>query len=80
MFPEKLPTADELVGYETLCASQADDLKREDGLVRFWLSRCGLEDGEPYERTITVEEKNGEGQWITTLRYNGDNPPVGLPV
>lgn len=60
-----------LDGYETLSTGQADDLKLETGQgYRFWLSRCGVEDGEPYEHTITVEyEENGS--WVNVCRYDG---------
>lgn len=63
-------TAKELKAMPTLARSQADDLKIDTGLMRIWLSRCGLEDGEPYKNKIT-EEKLINGSWIITNEYPG---------
>ena len=73
----------------TLATGQADDLKIEilgsagEG-VRVWLSRCTVEDGEPYNNKVTVEklqhysrhEGGGYGtkmadstRWIVTDTY-----------
>jgi hypothetical protein len=63
--------AQELDGYETISSGQADDLKHEtpDGL-RFWLSRTGVADGEPFENTVTIEQEQG-GRWVTVCKYDG---------
>ena len=45
----------ELEMLPTLSVSQADDLKIDDGETRIWLSRCTVEDGEPYNNKVTVE-------------------------
>jgi hypothetical protein len=62
----------------TLCEGQAEDLKAELTLrngtpARVWLSRCGVEDGEPWENTVSLETYQ-EGRWATVLRWNGDDP------
>ena len=44
----------ELDNMETLCEGQADDLKIDDGNFRVWLSRCGIEDGMPFDNAITI--------------------------
>lgn len=64
-------TASELDDYDTISTGQADDLKHEtvDGL-RYWLSRCGVADGEPFEHTVTIERQD-EGRWINVARYDG---------
>jgi len=41
---------------ETLTVGQADDLKYEDSVTRIWLSRCTVEDGEPCNNKVTIEE------------------------
>ena len=62
----------------TLCVGQAEDLKVETTLddgtpARVWLSRCGVEDGEPWENTVSLETCQN-GRWTTVLRWNGCNP------
>jgi hypothetical protein len=53
----------------TLCVGQADDLKIEDkGRYRVWLSRCGVEDGEPYPNKVTVEVWR-DGEWVQERTY-----------
>jgi hypothetical protein len=65
--------ADALEARETLCTGQAEDLKYDDGECRVWLSRCGLEDGEPFARTVSVEILDDEeGRWETVGYFNGD--------
>ena len=49
-------TLQELERMPTLCVGQADDLKVEEDGVRVWLSRCSVEDGEPYDNKVTVEK------------------------
>lgn len=39
----------------TLAQGQTDDLKIETPTTRVWLSRCTVEDGEPYNNKVTVE-------------------------
>ena len=68
---EDRPTAQELSKRSTLATGQADDLKVDTGDVRFWLSRTGLADGEPFENTVTIELLEDDG-WTTYLRYDGD--------
>ena len=56
----------------TLTVGQADDLKLDTGTTRYWLSRCGIEDGEPFEHTVHVERLE-DGCWVTVLTYDGDD-------
>ena len=63
-------TAAELEDMETLSTGQADDLKIDTGNVRVWLSRCGVEDGEPFDNKVTVEHL-AEGRWETVEEYPG---------
>lgn len=54
----------------TLSTAQADDLKIEDGGVRVWLARTGIEDGEPYNNKVTIEVYNQQtGRWEITQTY-----------
>jgi len=48
-------TLEYLESLPDLSVAQADSLKIEDGCYRVWLSRCGIEDGEPYANKVTVE-------------------------
>lgn len=53
---------------ETLIVGQADDLKFDLGDVRVWLSRCTVEDGEPYDNKVTIEVIRA-GRWVTWKTY-----------
>jgi hypothetical protein len=53
---------DELEELPTLCQGQADDLKIESPDERVWLSRCGVEDGEPWDNKVTIERRV-DGRW-----------------
>ena len=61
-------TLKELESLPTLSVGQAEDLKIEDGKTRVWLSRCGVEDGEPYNNKVT-EEQYLNGRWVTARTY-----------
>jgi hypothetical protein len=52
----------------TLHQGQADDCKLDDGETRIWLSRCTVEDGEPYNNKVTVE-RLVDGRWVETETY-----------
>lgn len=68
---DRLFSAAELREMPTLAIGQVDDLKFDDGQgVRFWLSRLGVEDGEPYSDKVSIEELI-EGKWVTTAEYAG---------
>ena len=59
-------------------AAQDADLHFDSNGVRLWVHRTGLDDGEPFENTITVElltDVNQESHWTTVATYDGDNPP-----
>jgi hypothetical protein len=58
--PGEVYSLDELEAMETLAVGQADDLKVDLGEVRIWLSRCGIEDGEPCNNKVTIEEYDGQ--------------------
>ena len=45
-----------------------DNLKIETETTRVWLSRCGVEDGEPYPNKVTIEERIN-GSWKITNIY-----------
>lgn len=65
-------TLAELDPLPVLSQGQADDLKVEgsdrSGPFRVWLSRCGVEDGEPFDHAVTVERFKG-GAWVEVDRY-----------
>jgi hypothetical protein len=65
--------ADELEELPTISQCQDADLKVDTGHIRVWLSRCGLKDGEPFARTVYVEEHKGVGWWSVGY-YDGDEP------
>ena len=68
-----LYTFDELEELPTLSEGYVDNMKIDEGDVRWWLSRCGIFDGEPYENTVTVEALTADGQWRDAFRYDGDD-------
>ncbi len=60
----------------TLAVSQADDLKIDSsdgsgGGVRVWLSRCGVEDGEPYPNKVTHEHLV-DGRWVKLSHHQAE--------
>lgn len=64
-------TLKQLEALPTLSTSQSCDLKIESSFPkRVWLSRCGVEDGEPYPNKVTVEYWDVEEQrWIEERTY-----------
>jgi len=61
-------TLDELESLPTLSVGQADNLKVDTGTVRVWLSRCTVDDGEPYNNKVTIECLN-DGVWQRRKTY-----------
>ena len=61
-------TLKELKRLPTLSVGQAEDLKIETANIRVWLSRCKVEDGEPYNNKVT-EEQYLNGRWVTARAY-----------
>lgn len=59
---------DELEAMPTLTQGQADDLKIDNGAERVWLSRCGVEDGEPWDNKVTIE-RLVDGRWVEVEWY-----------
>ena len=66
----KIWTAEELEEMPTISCGQADNLKIETEDMRVWLSRCGVEDGMPYDNMVTIERLR-EGRWVTVHEYPG---------
>ena len=64
------PSAALLSEMETISTAQADDLKLDTGNFRYWLSRCTVADGEPYDNKVTIEELI-DGRWIKHSHYQG---------
>jgi len=63
-------TANQLKAMPTLSTGHFDNLKVDNGCVRVWLSRCTVEDGEPYNDKVTVENLI-DGKWETVDQYQG---------
>lgn len=62
-------TLAELEAMPTLSTSQADSLKIDKpGEYRVWLSRCSVEDGEPYPNKVTIERWCGF-KWVQERTY-----------
>ena len=53
----------------TLSTGQADDLKLERNGYRYWLARCGPEDGEEWQVHV---ERLVDGCWVPLLSYRED--------
>lgn len=45
------------------------DVEGFDG-VRYWVSRCSVADGEPYNNKVTIEVLT-DGRWENYISYNG---------
>ena len=45
----------------TLFAGQTDDLKIETSIRRVWLARTGIQDGEPFNNRVSIEELSNNG-------------------
>ena len=65
---ERRFTLEQLQTMKTISTGQADDLKYDNGKERHWLSRCTVEDGEPYNNKVTVEHLV-DGKWVVTYHY-----------
>ena len=61
-------TLKHLESLTTICTGHADDLKIDNSDTRVWLSRCGVEDGEPYPNKVTVE-RLFDGEWVVDDFY-----------
>jgi hypothetical protein len=59
----------ELEAMPTITAGQFDDLKFETENRRVWLSRMTVEDGEPYNNKVSVEELRGGYKSATRAQY-----------
>jgi hypothetical protein len=59
---------EELEKLKTLYVGQCDDLKIDEGDTRVWLSRCTVEDGEPYNNKVSIE-KLIKGKWEVVEEY-----------
>ena len=73
---------EELEALPTLAVGQSCNLKHDSGVVRVWLSRCTVADGEPYNNKVTVEVLDPEsGKWEVEAEYaairKGDHDPRG---
>lgn len=66
---KRIYTLSELEALPTLAVGQTDDLKIDDGKKRVWLSRCSVEDGEPYNDKVTVEVVGKNGRWVNDYTY-----------
>jgi hypothetical protein len=66
-------TLEELEALPTLSVGQADSLKIEDEDmgVRVWLSRCTVEDGEPFDHKVSIERRAADGRWRTVEVFEG---------
>ena len=70
MAMDKFWSAKELEAMPTIHVGHFDDLKLDTGWMRVWLSRCGLEDGAPYRKGVTIEILR-DGRWETAREYEG---------
>jgi hypothetical protein len=58
----------QLKALPTIGDSHFDNLKVETEVMRVWLSRCDVTDGEPYPNKVTIEERVN-GSWEITNIY-----------
>lgn len=63
-------TLAELQAMPTLGVGQTDNRKFDNGVNRVWLSRCSMEDGEPYDNRVSVEQYDPKtGRWEIVDEY-----------
>ena len=72
----RMPSWRELVELPVIESGHVHDLHIDTGDARVWLSRCSIEDGEPFKYTVYVELKE-DGCWIDAGYYDGSNPVEG---
>lgn len=70
--PPKVPvfsyTVESLRLLPTLSEGQADNLKFDEGGYRVWLSRCTVDDGEPFNNAVTIERFDGR-RWVEVSKH-----------
>ncbi len=66
--PGEIYSLAELEEMEVLIQGQADDCLIDTPSMRLWLSRCGVEDGEPCDNKVTIEELR-RGRWVEVGWY-----------
>ena len=64
--PDEYPTSEELIKLPTLCTGQADDLKLERDVFRYWVSRC---EADPQGNPKVSIEARIRGRWATVAEY-----------
>ncbi len=52
----------------TLAEGQADNLKFDQDGYRVWLSRCTVENGEPFNNAVTIEWFDGQ-RWVEVAKH-----------
>jgi hypothetical protein len=74
MQDHRLIKAGELEALPVLHQGQADDCHIDEDGVRYWLSRCTVEDGEPCDDKVTIEVYRKDvrnGSWVEECVYDG---------
>lgn len=72
----RYPSYDSLIKLPVRQQSQTSDLHFDYDGIRIWVSRTGIADGEPFEKTISVECSFYEPpRWVLIGEYDGDHPP-----
>jgi hypothetical protein len=77
----RFPNTDQLEALPVLAQGHVHDLHIDTGIYRVWLSRCSIEDGEPFRNTAYIEIKNANHLWQDLGYYDADSPPdemIGL--
>lgn len=64
-------TPDEYRGMPTIHSGQYDNQVEDTGSMRVWVSRCGIADGMPENRQVTIERLR-DGCWVTTHESRGN--------
>jgi hypothetical protein len=64
------PSAAELEAMPTISQGHTGNLKFDNGRVRIWLERVGVDDGMPYDNGVIIEHLRN-GRWVTVEEYAG---------
>lgn len=67
------PSFAELEEQPRLAQGQFEDLRYDDGEIRFWTCRCDTSDGARFDHQVSIEALR-DGRWVTVGTYNGGEP------
>jgi len=74
----RFPNTAQLEALPVLSQGHVHDLHIDTGVYRVSLSRCSIEDGEPFRNTAYIEIKDANFVWQDLGYYDADSPPYEM--